>query len=321
MSLRRATIARTRVVKKPPPIPSQYRTLSAASLSKMPPPNSLEFIEQQPRWQALQPQSQTPAEVNAMKNIMQGKPTEGSKQIVESDGKPYEEHASEGSQYLRDIILGVNDGLISTFLLVFGVVGGGLDSEHALITGLAGAFAGALSMALGEYIATKSQLAVDRYDIGVTKEHIDHYRHREMHKLRLQLAKCNLHGDTLDQTLKTIGDNDQLLLKALMAFEMGAEDEEGNRNPLIAMSFSGGLFLTGASPSVIPFAIFSNATIGLVVAGSLCGVALFVVGACKTIATKGNLYRDGAENMLFGLVGAAASYGVGVAYSNIRNAM
>jgi len=215
----------------------------------------------------------------------------------------------------------VNDGLISTFLLVFGVVGGGLDTRRALVTALSGAFAGALSMALGEYIATKSQLAVSRYDVAITREHIDHYRHREMHKLRLQLSSCNMHGETLDQALKAIGSNDQLLLKALMAFELGASEEEDERNPLIAMGFSGGLFLTGAMPSVLPFAILNNAIIALVVAGSLCAVCLFFVGAAKTYATKGNFLKEGLENTFYGLVGAAASFGVGLAYDKLREAL
>jgi VIT1/CCC1 family predicted Fe2+/Mn2+ transporter len=51
----------------------------------------------------------------------------------------------------------VNDGLVSTFLLVAGVAGGGLLSRDILLTAIAGAVAGAVSMAAGEYVATKSQ--------------------------------------------------------------------------------------------------------------------------------------------------------------------
>ena len=68
-----------------------------------------------------------------------------------------EEHLGASRQYWRDIILGVNDGLVSTFLLVAGVAGGGLLSRDILLTAIAGAVAGAVSMAAGEYVATKSQ--------------------------------------------------------------------------------------------------------------------------------------------------------------------
>ncbi|MCH8992005.1 MAG: VIT1/CCC1 transporter family protein, partial [Acidobacteria bacterium] len=51
----------------------------------------------------------------------------------------YVPHLGESRQYLRDVILGVNDGLVSTFLLVAGVVGAGLPPKTVLLTGIAGA--------------------------------------------------------------------------------------------------------------------------------------------------------------------------------------
>lgn len=55
------------------------------------------------------------------------------------------------------MMLGVNDGLVSTLLLVAGVVGGGMDVKSTLLTAVSGAIAGAISMFAGEYVATKSQ--------------------------------------------------------------------------------------------------------------------------------------------------------------------
>ena len=76
---------------------------------------------------------------------------------VEAHPKGYTPHIGETRQYWRDIILGVNDGLVSIFLLVVAVVSGGLGQEQVLLTAIAGAIAGAVSMAAGEYLATKSQ--------------------------------------------------------------------------------------------------------------------------------------------------------------------
>jgi VIT1/CCC1 family predicted Fe2+/Mn2+ transporter len=69
-------------------------------------------------------------------------------------------------QYLRDIILGVNDGLVSMFLIVFGMFGGGALARSILLAGITGAIAGAISMGLGEYIATKSQLEIMVSDVS-----------------------------------------------------------------------------------------------------------------------------------------------------------
>lgn len=69
---------------------------------------------------------------------------------------PHIDHLGKHRQYWRDIILGVNDGLVSTFLLVAGVAGGGLSSIDILLTAISGAIAGAVSMFAGEFVATKS---------------------------------------------------------------------------------------------------------------------------------------------------------------------
>ena len=69
----------------------------------------------------------------------------------------HQEHLIKTRQYYRVMVLGVNDGLVSTFLLVAGVVGGGMDQSAVLLTAISGAIAGAISMFAGEYVATKSQ--------------------------------------------------------------------------------------------------------------------------------------------------------------------
>jgi len=62
----------------------------------------------------------------------------------------HREHLQKTRQYYRDMMLGVNDGLVSTLLLVAGVVGGGMDVTAVLLTAVAGAIAGAISMFAGE---------------------------------------------------------------------------------------------------------------------------------------------------------------------------
>ena len=96
----------------------------------------------------------------------------------------YVPHLGETRQYWRDIILGVNDGLVSTFLLVVGVVGGGLNSDQVLLTGVAGAIAGAVSMAAGEYLATKSQDEILAAELELERTHIEHFREDEIAQLR-----------------------------------------------------------------------------------------------------------------------------------------
>lgn len=103
-----------------------------------------------------------------------------------------QKHLGKSRQYWRDIILGVNDGLVSTFLLVAGVAGGGLSSTDILLTAIAGAIAGAISMAAGEYVATKSQNEVMRGEINLEEDHVKNNLEEELEELNELFEKIGL---------------------------------------------------------------------------------------------------------------------------------
>jgi len=89
---------------------------------------------------------------------------------------PYKPHQGEGAQYLRDFILGTNDGLLSTLLIVVGLVGGGSPSKVILLAAFASAIAGSIAMGLGEYIATKSQNEVLEGEEELDQIHFKYHR-------------------------------------------------------------------------------------------------------------------------------------------------
>ena len=226
---------------------------------------------------------------------------------------PYRPHQGEGSQYLRDFILGVNDGLISTFLVVVGVVGGNASTLQALLTGISSAIAGALSMGIGEYIATKSQLQVNEGEKRLESEHFKYHRDVELEQLRQFLTSVNLSGNLLEAVVSEVGRSDDGLMRMMQAFEFGGE-EELERNPLRAMWMSGRLFFLGSLPTVIPFFFSISTGKAVAISAALVGVCLFVVGAYKTRTTRGNWLLDGMENLALGAAGAGIAYAVGVAF-------
>jgi VIT1/CCC1 family predicted Fe2+/Mn2+ transporter len=235
------------------------------------------------------------------------------KRPADSDSHPYKPHLGEGAQYLRDFILGVNDGLVSIFLLVVAVVAGGSSPTQTLLAGIAGAIAGAISMGLGEYVATKSQTQASASELELEIEHFKYYRDEEIEQLRNFLKSVNLSGNLLEAVVSEVARNDESLLKMMQAFEFGVT-EETTRNPIVAMVMSARLFILGSLPSVIPFFFVKDSYIGLAIAGPVAAVSLFAVGAYKTKTTKGNWLWEGGENMMLGLLAAGFSYGIGVAF-------
>ncbi len=166
--------------------------------------------------------------------------------------KPYEPHVGQTRQYWRDIILGVNDGLVSTILLVAVVVGGGLTTDQVLLTAIGGAIAGAISMGAGEYLATKSQAEVLARELKLERDHIRDHRDMEVDQLRHMLAELGIEATDLEHAVAIFSRDDERLLNSMKVMEFGMVDSE-ERSPYAAMVASALFFAAGALPAVLPF--------------------------------------------------------------------
>ena len=222
----------------------------------------------------------------------------------------YRPHAGPTRRYIRDIILGVNDGLVSVFLLVAGVVGGGLDARQVLLAGVAASVAGAVSMAAGEYVATKSQEEVFDREMALERQHIEHHRDAELAEIREMFSGLGFTAETISRIVREVDADDEAFLRVMMALEFGVVEEE-RRSPLTAMATSGVLFIVGSLPSILPFAFVSDPVLGLWIAAAASGAGVFAVGAVKTYATHGHPIWSGLENTAIAALGAGLAYGVG----------
>jgi VIT1/CCC1 family predicted Fe2+/Mn2+ transporter len=229
---------------------------------------------------------------------------------VSADGVTYEDHVGMSRQYWRDIVLGVNDGLVSMVLLVAGVVGGGLTAEQVLLTAVAGAIAGSISMAAGEYLATKSQEEVLDSEIALEKVHIRHFRDQEVDQLRGFFADMGVTDDDMEGVVAAFARSDKTLLNAMKSLEFGVADSE-RRSPYMAMLMSGALFLLGSMPSVIPFVLTDDTGVGLAWAAVLSMLGLFIVGVVKTRVTRTQPLKAGLENLVIAGIGGILAYGIG----------
>lgn len=232
--------------------------------------------------------------------------------VPDEEIPPLEPHVGITRQYWRDIVLGVNDGLVSMLLLMAGVVGGSMESTQVVLTGIAGAVAGSISMAAGEYLATRSQEQVLDSELALEEIHIRYHRGQEVDQLRGMFEDMGLHPDDLEAAVAAFSREDTTLLNAMKALEFGAVDSE-RRSPYKAMAFSGLLFLVGSLPPVAPFLVASNTFTGLLWAGALTAAGLVAVGVAKTAVTRGNRVVSGAENLIIAGVGGVAAYFIGAA--------
>jgi len=127
------------------------------------------------------------------------------------------------------------------------------------------------------------------------------------------LGDMGLEGQDLETVVEIIDSSDEAMLNMHAALEFGVVDTE-RRSPYAAAVASGLLFLLGAIPSVIPFAIWDGTATALFAAGVFAGIGLFFVGAIKTLQTKKGWLISGLENLALGLAAGVLSFFVGKAF-------
>jgi VIT1/CCC1 family predicted Fe2+/Mn2+ transporter len=228
----------------------------------------------------------------------------------------YREHQGAHRQYIRDMVLGANDGLVSVFLVILGLAGGGAPAKDVLLSGISAAVGGAISMSLGEYLATKSQAELYEGDLTLEQQHFKYHRQQEIDQVRAIFSNdLHLSGQLLDEVVESIGSKDTAMMNIMKAFEFG-QNEQDHRSPWVAMLFSGLLFIVASLPAWLPFCFTSNITTALIASICLAVVAMFLIGAFKTLSTRGEWWFGGLENMLIGGAGGGMAYGVGALYDH-----
>ena len=107
-------------------------------------------------------------------------------------------HRSTGGNALRAAVLGANDGLVSNLSLVMGVAGATMDTRTVLITGLAGLLAGAISMALGEWLSVQSSRELYHHQIQVEEAENGRVAQEALAKRPAELVLSDLHMPEID---------------------------------------------------------------------------------------------------------------------------
>lgn len=216
-------------------------------------------------------------------------------------------HAGGGS--IRDVIFGMNDGLLSTFSLVTGVSGAATSNALVLLAGFAGAIAGAISMAAGAYVSTKSEKEVLEKHLKMEEMELETMPEEEEEELTLIYELKGIDPKRAKEIAKQILSNKEIALETMAREELGFAPEEIS-DPRKAGLSSGVSFILGAAVPILPYLIFPG-KLALFVSIALSLGGFFLIGAGRTIVTGRNPWRSGAEMFLIGTVAAIVTYFIG----------
>jgi VIT1/CCC1 family predicted Fe2+/Mn2+ transporter len=246
------------------------------------------------------------AHVTILKNILSNQPNVSGSNLARFEKR----HRSIGGNALRAAVLGGNDGLVSNFSLVMGIAGATSGQSAVLLTGLAGLLAGALSMALGEWISVKSSKELFENQIQLELEELENNPEGEELELALIYQSKGIPEEQALKMAKEIISNKDLAHEVLIKEELGINQEDMKGSAWEAAITSFILFGVGAIIPVIPF-FFVGGMQAVIISTILSGMGLFLIGASITLFTGKSVWLSGFRQVLFGLAAAAITFGIG----------
>lgn len=217
-------------------------------------------------------------------------------------------HRNITGGWLRPALFGVTDGLVSNFALVMGVAGADVSARVVLLAGLAGLFAGAFSMATGEWNSVRSQTELARAEIAIERRELARAPEAEEAELAALYRNRGLSADLANEVARQFARDPEVLWRIHAREELGIDPDNLPSAWLAAWS-SFVAFALGATVPVLAYAL--GLTRPFVVAAVLSGVSMFVVGSVVGRMTARPWLLTGVRQLLLGAGAAAVTYGVG----------
>ncbi|HMR96886.1 MAG TPA: VIT family protein [Microthrixaceae bacterium] len=224
-----------------------------------------------------------------------------------------EDHRSRRAGWIRAMVLGANDGLLSTGALLLGVAAAGATSRAVLVAGVAALAAGALSMGVGEYVSVSSQLDVMRADQHLEATELERHPEAETRELTSIYQERGLSHDLAEQVAEALMAHDPL--GAHMRDELGHTEEQRAR-PTQAAASSMGSFAVGATvPLLVAVLTSGGVQVPAIAAATIVGmVALGCVAASLGGAP---LWRGALRVGIGGSAALAATFVIGTLFDSV----
>lgn len=221
-----------------------------------------------------------------------------------------EGHYSHRIGWLRASVLGANDGIISTAALLLGVAAADSGRTAILTAGMAGLVAGAISMALGEYVSVSSQRDTERSDIAKETWELEHQADHELEELTAIYQSKGLEADLAHEVAVQLTEHDALATH--LRDELGISQDELARPMQAAWSSALSFSIGAAMPLAAAAFASSSLRIAMIIVVSL--VALVVLGFVGARAGGAAPGRSIARVVVGGCLAMAATMLVGWAF-------
>lgn len=225
-----------------------------------------------------------------------------------------ERHQQHTGQYIKSGVYGGLDGIVTTFAVVAGAAGADLSAGVALILGFANLVADGLSMAIGDYLSTRSEQEYHRAERRREEWEVTHYPEGEKRELVELYVSRGMNEDDARAIVEILARHPQVWVDVMMTEELRILDSDESPWKNAAVTFVS-FALFGFVPLLAFVLSHSVGWFGdhlFLAACGLTAATLFALGAVKTKITGRSWFLSGCEMLLVGGIAAAAAYLVGV---------
>lgn len=222
---------------------------------------------------------------------------------------PHIERHFTSSEVVRDIVIGMSDGLTVPFALAAGLTGAINSTDIIVTAGLAEIAAGSIAMGLGGYLAAKSDAEHYFKEREREKREVAEIPHEEMREVAEVFQAYGLTEDETWPIVQALRRQPKNWIDFMMRFELGLEKPDPRRAVVSALTIAGAYVAGGLIP-LTPYILSHTATGALLLSVILTLAALLIFGFVKGRFTGTRPVRSALQTALIGSVAAGAAFGI-----------
>jgi len=222
---------------------------------------------------------------------------------------PHIERHFTASEVVRDVVIGMSDGLTVPFALAAGLTGAIHSTSIIVTAGLAEIAAGSIAMGLGGYLAAKSDAEHYAKEREREKREVAEIPHEEMREVAEVFQAYGLTEDETWPIVQALRKQPSNWIDFMMRFELGLEKPEPRRAVISALTIAGAYVAGGFIP-LTPYIVADTASTALLFSVAVTLVALFIFGFVKGRFTGTKPMRSALQTALIGSVAAGAAFAI-----------
>jgi vacuolar iron transporter family protein len=216
-------------------------------------------------------------------------------------------HRDVSGGWLRPIVFGAVDGLVTNASLIAGVGGGGVSAHAIVLTGMAALVAGAFSMGTGEYVSVTNQNDLVHAEVDLERRMLAQFPAAEEAELADYFRQYGADAETATRMAAAVSRDPSTALRVHTREELGVDASE-LPSPVLAGVASLFAFSAGALIPLLPYLAGLNV---LAVALGIAAVTLVAGGMFVGRLTGRSVLGSGLRQLAFGAVAIGVTYGVG----------